>query len=108
MSDPGTYPTPPPADGYGQAAPAEPPPSIKTAVSIVWALIALSVVSMLLIFVMLDDVIEAAGAMGTGPDYVAARTGAIVGAILGFLITGALWARSASSCAKVPTGPASS
>lgn len=92
MSDPGTYPTPPPADGYGQTTPAEPPPSIKTAVSIVWAVIALSVVSTILTFVMLDDVIEAAGVKATsGPEYDGARTGAVVGAIIGFLVFGALW-----------------
>jgi len=93
MSDQGTYPPPPPAEdhGHGQQAAVEPPPPIKTAVSIVWAVIAVSVLSTILTFVFLDDIVESTGSQLTDSEYDTARTGAIVGAIVGFLIFGALW-----------------
>ncbi len=83
-------PAPPPSDGYGQTA-TEPPPAIKTAVNIIWAVVALSVVGTVMTFVLLDDIVEATGANLTQAQEDAARTGGIVGAIIGFLVFGVLW-----------------
>lgn len=85
------YPAPPPSEGYGHNTPAEPPPAIKTSVNIVWASVALAAISSLLSFVFLDDIVEAAGVSLNSAEADAARTGGIVGAIVGFLIFGALW-----------------
>lgn len=92
MSNYPAYPPPPPVEGYGQpTAVAEPPPSIKTAVSIVWALVALSVLSAIVTVVILDDIVKAAGVDLTGSEADAARASAIAGAVVGVLIFGALW-----------------
>ncbi len=69
----------------------EPPPAIKTSVTIIWAVVALSVVSTILTFLYLDDFVEAAGTDLTGTEQDAARTGAIIGAVIGLLIFGVLW-----------------
>ncbi len=89
------YPAPPPPDAYGQTTPTEPPPAIKTAVNIVWAVVAISVVSTILTVLFLDDLVAAA-ATAAGADLNAAKADAarstiIVSAIIGFLIFGALW-----------------
>lgn len=83
---------PPSEDRQGRPA-TEPPQAIKTAVTIVWAVLALALLSTILTFVYLDELVSAAA----GPDLTsaqesAARTGAIVGSIVGFLLFGALWA----------------
>ena len=92
MSDQPLTPAPPPSEWQGQPAATEPPPSIKTAVNIVWAVVAVSVLSTILTFLYLDDLVEAAGGANlTATKENAARTGAIVGAIIGFLLFGALW-----------------
>ncbi len=92
MSNYQAYPPPPPVEGYGQPTPAaEPPPSIKTAVSIVWAMVALSVLSAIVTVVFLDDIVRAAGVDLGGSQEDAARAGAIAGAVIGVLIFGALW-----------------
>lgn len=70
----------------------DPPSAVKTSVNIVWALVALAVLSTILSFVYLDELV-ATGA-GTGlsdAQQDAARTGGIIGAVLGFLVFGALW-----------------
>lgn len=91
MSNYPSMPAPPPSDQYGHQGTAEQPQSIKTAVNIVWAVIALSVISTILVFVFLDDVVDAAGTGLSSAQLDAARSGAIVGAIIGFLVFGALW-----------------
>ncbi len=85
------YPAPPPSEGYGQNTPAEPPPAIKTSVNIVWASVALAVISTILTFVYLDDIVEAAEVSLNSPEADAARTGAIVASVIALLIFGALW-----------------
>ncbi len=92
MSDYANYPPPPPPDnysGYGQPMTQEPPPSIKTSFNIILAVLALSVLSTVLSFVFLDDLVEAANVSLADED--AARTGAMIGAVIGFLIFGGLW-----------------
>lgn len=92
MSNYADYPPPPPSEGYGQAATVDPPPAIKTSVSIVWAVVALSIVGTILTVLFLDDIIKsAAGANLTSSEEDAARTGAVVGAVVGFVIFGGLW-----------------
>jgi uncharacterized membrane protein len=91
MSDYPSMPAPPPSEWQGQPAAIEPPQEIKTAVNIVWAIVAVSVLATILTFLYLDDFVEAAGADLTSAEQDAARSGAIVGAIIGFLVFGALW-----------------
>lgn len=96
MSNYPAYPPPPPAEGsgygYGQpSTPAEPPPSIKTAVNIIWALVALTVLGAVLTVAFLDDVVKAAGLDLTAAEQDAARTAAIAGAVVGVLIFGGLF-----------------
>lgn len=87
------YPTaPPPPERQSQPATAEPPPAIQTSVTIIWAVVALAVVSTLLTFFYLDDLVDAAGTDLTGAQEDAARTGGIIGAVIGFVIFGAVWA----------------
>ncbi len=92
MSDYGAFPPPPPSEGYGQAVtPAEPPPAIKTSVNIVWALVAVAVLNTILTLVLLDDVIKSSGLDMTTAEEDTARSGAVIVAIVVFLIFGALW-----------------
>jgi len=53
--------------------------------------VALSVITTILTFFYLDDIVEAAGVELNSPEADDARTGGIIGAIIGFLIFGALW-----------------
>ena len=85
------YQEPQPSQVYGQTTPAEAPPAIKTSVAIVWATVALSVISTILTFILLDEIVEAAGVELDSTEEDAARIGGIVGGIIGFLIFGALW-----------------
>ena len=92
MSDQPLPPAPPPSEWQGQPAPTEPPQSIKTAVNIVWAVVALSVLSTLLRFLYLDQLVEAAGGTElTSAQQDAARTFAVAVAIITLLFFGALW-----------------
>jgi hypothetical protein len=59
--------------------------------NIVWASVALSAISLILVFIYIDEMVQAVGAGLTGPQADAARTGAITGGIIGFLVFGALW-----------------
>ncbi|CAA9268876.1 MAG: hypothetical protein AVDCRST_MAG76-3261 [uncultured Acidimicrobiales bacterium] len=86
-----SYQAPPPSAIYGQSRPTEAPPAIKTSVAIVWAVVALSVISTILTFFLLDEIVESAGVELDSTEEDAARIGGIVGAIIGFLIFGALW-----------------
>lgn len=94
MSDYPSYPPPPLPDGYGgygQPVTQEPPPSIKTAFNIILAVLAVSAIATVLSFVFLDELVEASGFDSGDVDEDAARTGAMIGAVVGFLIFGALW-----------------
>jgi hypothetical protein len=70
----------------------EPPSAVTTSVNIVWALVALAVVSTILSFVYLDELVETGAGTGlSDAQQDAARAGGIIGAVIGFLIFGALW-----------------
>lgn len=84
---PGGYPT----DPYGGGQPARPtemPSSVATAVKLLWASIALSVLSTLLTFTMLDSIVDTALEQNnaTNIDSDTIRAGAIMGAIIGLII----------------------
>ena len=83
------------SEGKGPA-----PASVKTAVTLIWASVALSVVSTVVTFILLDDLVDAAmdGASGVNRD--TARAGAIVGAVVGLVIGVALAALFAYFIAK--------
>ncbi len=91
MSNYPSMPAPPPSDQYGHQGTTEQPQSIKTAVNIVWAVVALSVIGTILVFVFLDDVVDAGGTGLSSAQLDAVRSAAIVGAIIGFLVFGVLW-----------------
>ena len=91
MSDHPLPPAPPPSEWQGQPAATEPPQAIKTAVTVVWAVVVLSVLSVILTFLYLDDLVEAAGENLTSAEQDAARSFAIVVAIITLLVFGALW-----------------
>lgn len=89
-----TYPPLPPSPSPQWEAPPrpEPPQAIRTALTIVSALIALSVFSTILVYLYLDELVAAAA----GPELPSAqqdivRTFVIVGGVIGFLVFGALW-----------------
>lgn len=91
MSDYPSYPPPPPPDGpggYGQPIRTEPPPSINTSMNIIWAALALQVISTILSFAYLDELLEASNAAPA--DEETARTIAIVSVVI-FLIFAGLW-----------------
>jgi len=60
-------------------------------VNIVWAVVALSVLSTILTFVYLDELVEAVDTNLTGAERDAARAGGIAGGIIGFVVFGVLW-----------------
>lgn len=84
----------------------EPPASVRTAINLIWAGVVLSVISTILTFVMLDDIVdqllEANAALGEDAARVSAIVGGVVGLLFGvglailfvfFLKKGASWAR---------------
>lgn len=76
-----------PASGYGR--PSEMPGSVATAVKLIWASMALSVVASLLTLLMLDTIIDRAiqdAAAGTTIDRDTVRTAAISGAVFGLIV----------------------
>lgn len=82
-----------PTDPYGSGQPGRPtemPSSVATAVKLLWASVALSVLSTLLTFTMLDSIvdmaIEGAGGSADTPSTDVIRAGAIMGAIIGLVI----------------------
>jgi hypothetical protein len=99
--------------GYGPAptggAPGTAPASVKTAINLIWANVALSVVSFLITLFLLDSIVDQAlsdANLAAGTDADVIRSGAIVGAVIGlvigvgitvllviFLRKGANWAR---------------
>lgn len=104
MSDYPSYPPPPPPDGpggYGQPIRTEPPPSINTSMNIIWAALALQVISTILSFAYLDELLEASNAAPA--DEETARTIAIVSVVI-FLIFAGLWVLLGMYCVRVATG----
>ncbi|HET7327882.1 MAG TPA: hypothetical protein VFJ14_11435 [Nocardioidaceae bacterium] len=82
----------PPPEGRAGRRSVEAPPSIRTAVNIVWGIVAMSVVSLLLTFVYLDDLVEAASVNLSAEQQDAARTAALVSGVLFAVVFGVLWA----------------
>lgn len=76
------------------------PASVRTAVKLILASIALGIISTLVTFLVLDDVIDAALEGTSGLDRDAARTGAVIGAIVGLVISVALAAMFAYFISK--------
>lgn len=64
------------------------PASVKTAVKLIWASVALGVISSIVTFVFLDDIVDTAGTGGVDSD--AARIGVIIGAVIGLVVSVAL------------------
>ncbi len=65
-----------------------PPASVKTAVTLIWASVALGVISSIVTFVFLDDLAESAGTGGVDQD--SARLGVIIGAVVGLIVSVAI------------------
>ena len=70
-----------PQQGKGPA-----PAPVKMAVKLIWASIALSVISTIATFALLDDMVDAAVKGTSGADKDAARIGVITGAVVGLVI----------------------
>lgn len=72
---------------------AEPPPSVRTAVTLVWAIVGVSVVNALLTFAFVDDIVaatvEAAGAGDLSEE--AIRASIIVSGLFALIVFGVLW-----------------
>jgi hypothetical protein len=74
------------------AAAEPPPPSVRTSVTLVWTIVALSVLNAALTFLYLDEIVAATlPAQATGIDEDAARVGIVVGSVFFLVIFGALW-----------------
>lgn len=83
------YPTSPGSDPVPQER-GSAPASVKTAVKLIWASVALGVISTIVTFVFLDSIVDSAleGTSGVSRD--SAQTGAIVGAIFGLVLSVAI------------------
>lgn len=104
MSDYPQYPADPTAPGGGSSAPVRArPPAVDTAVKLIWANVALSLVTTLVTFVMLDSIVdqglEDAGLSGS-VDSDTVRAGAVTGAIIGIIISVAIAALLAHFISK--------
>lgn len=73
------------------AAGADPPPSVRTSVTLVWTIVALSVLNAVLTFVFIDELVATAAAGQAGLDRDTAQIGVVVGSVFGLVIFGALW-----------------
>ena len=95
MTDYPQYPTDPSAPGGGTSAAVRGPrpASIDMAVKLIWANVAISVVTTVITFLMLDSIVdqalEDAGVSAT-VDADAVRTGAVAGAVIGIVISVAI------------------
>lgn len=79
------YPNSPESDPVPQGKGAA-PPSVKTAVKLIWASVALSVISTLITFVLLDGIIDTAMDGTSGGDRDTIRVTVIIGAVVGLVI----------------------
>ncbi len=91
MSDYPQYPTDPSADGSGTPAPGRGtrPSSIDMSIKLIWANVALSLVTTVITFVMLDSIVDQAledAGLSSSVDTDSVRAGAIGGAIVGVII----------------------
>jgi hypothetical protein len=92
MTDYPQYPTDPSASGGGTpgAVRGPRPASVDMAIKMIWANVALSLVSTVITFIMLDSIVDAAledAGINTTVDTDAVRTGAVVGAVIGIIIS---------------------
>jgi O-antigen/teichoic acid export membrane protein len=82
---------PPEGQGQGGAQSGSAPPSIRTAVSLVWAIVAVSIVSLVLTFVYIDDIVAAAGEDLSQEQRDLTRTASLVGAVFFGVVINAVW-----------------
>jgi hypothetical protein len=81
----------PPPEGPGRQPQGEAPPSIRTSVNIVWAIVAMSVLSAVVTFIFIDDIAAALQDQGAGVSESTVRASAIVSAVVAVVVFGALW-----------------
>ncbi len=82
--------TVPPAHTHRPEQPGDVPSSVRTSVTLVWAIVALSVLNAVLSLVYLDELVDAA-TQGQSVDRGTATTGVVVGAVFSLLVFGGLW-----------------
>jgi hypothetical protein len=80
----------PPPHAHRPQHPGEAPASIRTSITLVWVIVALSVLNAALSFVYLDELVDAA-TQGQNVNQSTATTGVIVGAVFSVLVFGGLW-----------------
>jgi len=95
MTDYPQYPTDPPAQGGGAPAAARGPrpATIDMAVKLIWANVALSLITTMITFIMLDSIVDQAledAGVNSSVDTDTVRSGAIVGAVIGIVISVAI------------------
>lgn len=95
MSDYPQYPTDPSGQGAGTTAAVRGPrpASIDMAVKLIWANVALSLVTTVITFLMLDSIVDQAledAGVSTTVDADTVRAGAVVGAVIGIVISVAI------------------
>lgn len=91
MSDYPQYPTDPSAQGSGPPAAARGPrpASVDLAVKLIWANVALSLITTVVTFLLLDSIVEQAlkdAGISSTVDTDAVRTGAVIGTVIGVII----------------------
>lgn len=84
-----SYPTPP---EQPPSRPVQQPSSIRTAVMLVWAIVAVSIVNLVLSFAFIDDIVAASGTDLSESEQDAARTVALISAVVFGLVFAVLWA----------------
>lgn len=95
MTDYPQYPTDPSGQGDGTPAATRgpKPESVDMAVKLIWANVALSVITTVITFIMLDSIVDKAledAGISSTIDADTVRSGAIVGAIIGIIISVAI------------------
>jgi hypothetical protein len=81
----------PPPEGPGRQPQGEAPPSIRTSVNLVWAIVGMSVLSAVVTFIFIDDIAAALQDQGAGVSESTVRASAIVSAVVAVVVFGALW-----------------
>jgi hypothetical protein len=82
----------PPPEGPRRQPQAEAPPSIRTSVNLVWAIVAMSVLSAVVTFIFIDDIVATAlDGQAAGVDESTVRASATVSALVAVVVFGALW-----------------
>ncbi|HWL97019.1 MAG TPA: hypothetical protein VNP20_06710 [Nocardioidaceae bacterium] len=82
----------PPPERPGVQPKGDAPPSIRTSLNLVWAIVAMSVLSAVVTFIFFDDVLATAmEAQPAGADESTVRASLTVGPLIGVVVFGALW-----------------